>query len=289
MKKFYDKLFSGITYGAAFFTIAALVGIILSIFTEGIPILKKVGIFSTLFGMEWRPVDDPPIFGMWTLIVSSIYVTIGTLVVAIPLGLGSAIYISELAGRRTKEIIKPIIELLAGIPSVIYGLVGIVFLSPFVMDTFGAPIGLNMFSASLILGIMVIPIISTMSEDALNAVPQNLRDASLSLGANKFETIYKVIIPAAKSGIIGSFILAFGRAIGETLVVLMVAGGSAQIPKSIFSPVRPMTAAIAAEMGETVVGSDHYSSLFAIAIILFFITFFSNIITELVFFRKKKI
>jgi len=288
MNKFYDKLFAGITYSAAFFTIASLVGIILSIVTEGIPIFEKVGVFSALFDLEWRPVDDPPIFGMFSLIVSSIYVTLGTLIVAIPLGLGSAIYISELAGRRTKEIIKPIIELLAGIPSVIYGLVGIVFLSPFLMNTFDLPTGLNLFSASLILGIMVVPIISTMSEDALNAVPQNLRDASFSLGANKFETIFKVVIPAAKSGIVGSFILAFGRAIGETLVVLMIAGGSAQIPKSVFAPVRPMTAAIAAEMGETVVGSDHYSALFAIAIILFLITFFSNIITELVFFRNKK-
>ena len=288
MNKFYDKLFASITYSAAFFTIASLVGIILSIVTEGIPIFEKVGVFSVLFDPEWRPVDDPPIFGMLSLIVSSIYVTLGTLIVAIPLGLGSAIYISELAGRRTKEIIKPIIELLAGIPSVIYGLVGIVFLSPFLMNTFDLPTGLNLFSASLILGIMVVPIISTMSEDALNAVPQNLRDASFSLGANKFETIFKVVIPAAKSGIVGSFILAFGRAIGETLVVLMIAGGAAQIPKSIFAPVRPMTAAIAAEMGETVVGSDHYSALFAIAIILFLITFFSNIITELVFFRNKK-
>ena len=288
MNKFYDKLFAGITYSAAFFTIASLVGIILSIVTEGIPIFEKVGVFSALFDLEWRPVDDPPIFGMFSLIVSSIYVTLGTLIVAIPLGLGSAIYISELAGRRTKEIIKPIIELLAGIPSVIYGLVGIVFLSPFLMNTFDLPTGLNLFSASLILGIMVVPIISTMSEDALNAVPQNLRDASFSLGANKFETIFKVVIPAAKSGIVGSFILAFGRAIGETLVVLMIAGGAAQIPKSVFAPVRPMTAAIAAEMGETVVGSDHYSALFAIAIILFLITFFSNIITELVFFRNKK-
>ncbi|MDA3885898.1 MAG: phosphate ABC transporter permease subunit PstC [Candidatus Delongbacteria bacterium] len=288
MKKFYDKLFSGITYSAAFFTIAALVGIIMSIVSEGIPIFQKVGVFSILFDSEWRPVDDPAIFGMWSLIVSSIYVTIGTLVIAIPLGLGSAIYISEIAGRRTKELIKPTIELLAGIPSVIYGLVGIVFLSPFLMNVFGLPVGLNLFSASLILGIMVIPIISTMSEDALNAVPQSLRDASYSLGANKFETIFKIVLPAAKSGVIGSFILAFGRAIGETLVVLMVAGGAAQIPKSIFAPVRPMTAAIAAEMGETVVGSDHYSALFAIAIILFAITFFTNIITELVFFGKKK-
>ena len=134
MNKFYDKLFAGITYSAAFFTIASLVGIILSIVTEGMPILEKVGVFSVLFDPEWRPVDDPPIFGMLSLIVSSIYVTLGTLIVAIPLGLGSAIYISELAGRRTKEIIKPIIELLAGIPSVIYGLVGIVFLSPLKRD-----------------------------------------------------------------------------------------------------------------------------------------------------------
>lgn len=288
MKKFYDILFSTVTYSAAFLTIAALLGIIISIMSEGMPIFRDSGLLELLTNGEWRPTDSPPIFGMYSLIISSLLVTLGALIISIPLGIGSAIFISELADRRTKEIVKPIIELLAGIPSVIYGLVGVVFLSPFLMNTFGIPVGLNMFSASLILGIMVVPIISTMSEDALNSVPRTLREASYSLGANKFETIFRIVIPAAKSGIIGSIILAFGRAIGETLVVLMVAGGAAQIPSSIFDPVRPMTAAIAAEMGETVVGSKHYSALFAIAIILFFITFFSNLITELVFFRKKK-
>ncbi len=288
MKKIWDGIFSAVTYGAAFFTIAALAGIIISIVSQGLPVFEKFGITGMLFGNEWRPVDSPPEFGIYPLIISSLLITAGTLFVAVPLGLGSAIYISELAGRRTKEVIKPLIELLAGIPSVIYGLVGIVFLAPFLMKVLDIPVGLNLFSASLILGVMVVPIVSTMSEDALNAVPRSLREASYSLGANKFETIFRVVIPAAKSGIIGSFILAFGRAIGETLVVLMVAGGSAQIPDSIFDPVRPMTSAIAAEMGETVVGSMHYSALFAIAVVLFAITFLSNVVTELVFFRKRK-
>jgi phosphate transport system permease protein len=214
-------------------------------------------------------------------------VTVGALVISIPLGLGSAIYISEIAGNRTKEIIKPIIELLAGIPSVVYGLFGMAFLAPFLIKVFGIPTGLNAFSASIILGVMVIPIVSSMSEDALSTVPQSLREASLALGANKWETITRIVLPAAKSGVIGSIILGFGRAIGETMVVIMVAGGAAQIPSNIFQPVRPMTSAVASEMGETVIGSPHFHALFAISIVLFIITFITNTFTEFVLLKKR--
>jgi phosphate transport system permease protein len=287
MNSFKEKAFKTLTYVASLFTIVFLFGIIGSLFVEGIPLLKLVKFKDFLFNPAWHPTHYPPDFGILSLIVGSVVVTIGALILAIPLGLGSAIYISEIAGNRTREIIKPIIELLAGIPSVVYGLFGMAFLSPFLIKAFGIPTGLNAFSASIILGIMVVPIISSMSEDALSTVPRQLREASLALGATRWETITRVVLPAAKSGVIGSVILGFGRAIGETMVVIMVAGGAAQIPSSLFQPVRPMTAAVAAEMGETVFGSPHFHALYAIAIVLFIITFITNLITELVFFRKR--
>lgn len=286
MKNFNEKLFKSITYLAALFTILCLGGIIITIFYEGFPILKHTGL-KQLFSVAWHPTSYPPEFGILALVVGSIVVTIGALIIAIPFGIGSAIYISEIAGNRTKEIIKPVIELLAGIPSVVYGLFGMAFLSPFLIKVFGIPTGLNALSASIILGIMVIPIISSMSEDALSSVPKNLREASFALGATKWETIIRVVLPAAKTGVVGSIILGFGRAIGETMVVVMVAGGAAQIPSSFFQPVRPMTTAIAAEMGETVIGSPHFHALFAISIVLFIITFITNFITEFVFLKRK--
>lgn len=282
-----DKTFKTITYVAALFSIVFLFGIIASIFYEGLPIFNIVKAKDFLFNTAWHPTHKDADFGILSLIVGSFYVTVGALIIALPLGLGSAIYISEIASSRIKEILKPVIELLAGIPSVVYGLFGMAFLSPFLIKVFGVPTGLNVFSASIILGIMVVPIISSMSEDALSTVPKNLREASLALGANRWETIIKVVVPASKSGIMSSVILGFGRAIGETMVVLMVAGGAAQIPSSIFKPVRPMPAAVAAEMGETVIGSPHFHALFGISIVLFVITFISILITEFVVGRKK--
>ncbi|HCX73726.1 MAG TPA: phosphate ABC transporter permease subunit PstC [Candidatus Cloacimonas sp.] len=285
---FKEKIFQSITYIASICTIVFLFGIILSLFFEGLPVLNFTSIKDFLFSKDWYPTMFPPKFGILSLIAGSFVVTLGALVISIPLGLGAAIYISEIANKRVKEILKPLIELLAGIPSVVYGLFGMAFLSPFLIKVFQVPIGLNAFNASIILGIMVVPIISSMSEDALSTVPNSLREASLALGANKWETIMKVVLPAAKSGVISSIILGFGRAIGETMVVLMVAGGAAQIPDSIFDPVRPMPATVAAEMGETAIGTPHFHALFGIAIILFIITFISILIIEFVVMRRKK-
>jgi phosphate transport system permease protein len=288
VNKFKERMFKGITYTASLFTIIVLFGIIATLFSEGLPILKHVNIKEFLTSTSWHPTHFPADFGILSLIVGSLVVTAGALIIAIPLGLGSAIYISEIAGPRSKEIIKPVIELLAGIPSVVYGLFGMAFLSPFLIKVFGIPSGLNAFSASIVLGVMVVPIISSMSEDALSTVPRNLREASFALGATRWETIVQIVLPAARSGVISSIMLGFGRAIGETMVVIMIAGGAAQIPKSIFQPVRPMTAAIASEMGETVIGSPHFHALFGIAIVLFIITFITNLITEFVFLKKRK-
>jgi phosphate transport system permease protein len=286
MNSYKEKLFKALTYTASLFVIVFLFGIIYSIFREGLPIFKVVRLQDFVFGKSWYPTMATPEFGTLALIIGSVIVTIGALVLAVPFGLGSAIYIAEVASPRMREIAKPIIELLAAIPSVIYGLFGMAFLAPAVREWFGLQTGLNVFTSSIILGIMVIPIIASMSEDALSTVPKALRESSLALGATKWETITRVVVPAAKRGIIGSVLLGFGRAIGETMVVLMVAGGSARIPDSIFQSVRPMTSAIAAEMGETVVGDLHYQSLFAIAIVLFMITFITNIVTEVVFLKR---
>jgi len=283
-----ERLFKYTTTFAAFCSIIFLFGIIFSIFREGIPIFKEVGIFDFLSGRSWYPTYDPPDFGIFSLIVGSIVVTAGALLVSLPLGVGSAVFIAELAPPKIKEILKPLIELLAGVPSVIYGLFGMAFLSPFTRKLFDIPTGLNALTASIILGIMVVPIISSLSEDAITSVPKDIREASYALGANKWETIMRVVLPAARSGVVASIVLGFGRAIGETMVVLMVAGGAAVIPKSILQPVRPMTSTIAAEMGETIMGSSHFHALFGIAIILFLITFVSNMTTEWVISRRRR-
>jgi len=288
MNSYKEKLFKSITYVASLFAIVFLFGIIISIFREGLPLFRYVSIREFIFGTQWYPTHEDAEFGIWTLIVGSLYVTLGALVIAIPLGLGSAIFIAEIAGRRLREIAKPVVELLISIPSVVFGLFGMAFLAPLVRQLFELDTGLNVFTASIILGVMILPIIASMSEDAISTVPKSLREASLALGATKWETITRIVVPAAKRGIVGSVLLGFGRAIGETMVVLMVAGGSAQIPRSIFQSARPMTSTIAAEMGETVVGGMHYHSLFAIAIVLFIITFVTNLVSELVFLKRMK-
>jgi len=269
MKKLKDILFKQLTFVAALMAIAALVAIVFSIFHEGLPIFKVVSIKDFLFRTAWYPTHENAEFGIWTLIIGSVAVTAGALVIAIPLGLGSAIFIAEIANKHVRELCKPIIEL-----------------GPLLQRSFALDTGLNLTTVSIILGVMVVPIISSMSEDALSSVPKHLREASYALGATRWETIIRIVLPAAKTGVLGSILMGFGRAIGETMVVLMVAGGSAQIPKSIFDSVRPMTAAISAEMGETVMGDLHYQSLFAIAIVLFIITFSVSLISELIA-RKK--
>ena len=286
MKKLFDTLFYLLTLICAVSTMIALAGIIFSIFREGLPMFGHVSVPEFLFGTAWYPTHGDAEFGIATLIVGSLVVTIGALIIAIPLGLGSAVFVSEIAPPWLREICKPMIELLAGIPSVVYGLFGMAFLAPLIRQAFNLDSGFNIFTASIILGLMVLPIISSMCEDALRSIPKALREASFALGANKWETITKVLVPAAKTGVLGAILMGFGRAVGETMVVLMIAGGSAQMPSSIFSSVRPMTSAISAEMGETVFRDLHFQSLFAIGIVLFIITFGFSLMAELLG-RKK--
>jgi phosphate transport system permease protein len=277
-EKFYKFIFTVLAFASLVF----LVGIVLVLFKEAFPIFTKIKIFKFLFGKEWYPTYSPPDFGIFPLIMASFLVTLGAMLICVPLGIGSALYISELATHRQKAILKPLIELLASIPSIVYGFFGMVILAPFLQKILNIPIGLCAFTASLVLGIMAIPTVCSIAEDALSWVPRSFREASFAVGANRWQTLIKVVIPAAGSGISTAIILGMSRVIGETMTVLMVAGGAAVIPKSFFEPVRPMTAAIAAEMGEAPMGSDHYHALFAIALILFLITFIFNIIAEVI-------
>ncbi len=256
--------------------------IVFFLFREALPIFKTVSVKNFLFGTEWYPTYDPPEFGIWPLIVASFLVTFFSTAVAVPIGVLSAVYISEIASPFMKEILKPVIELMAGLPSVVLGFFGMVVLAPWLQDTFDLPTGLNLVNASLMLAVMAIPTISSISEDALYSVPREFKEASYALGATKFETIARVVIPSALSGISTAVILGMARAIGETMVVLMVAGGAAAIPESLFDAVRPMPASIAAEMGEAPFGSNHYHALFATGVVLFFLTLVFNLIADYV-------
>ena len=283
-----ETIIKGIFAVFAFASVLILALIVVFLFREGIPIFKEVSVVDFIFGKEWYPTYDPPSYGIWPLIIGSVVVTIFSCLIAVPLGVLSAVYISEIAPASVKDVIKSIIELLAGLPSVVLGFFGMVVVAPFLQDTFDLPTGLNIVNCSVILAIMAIPTISSISEDALYAVPREFKEASYALGATKYETIVKVIVPAALSGISTAVILGMARAIGETMVGLMVAGGAAAIPESIFDSVRPMPASIAAEMGEAPFRSGHYHALFATGIVLFFLTLGFNLIADYVSNRFKE-
>lgn len=263
--------------------------IVIFLFREGLPIFREVSVSKFLFGSFWYPTYDPPEYGIWTLIVGSLLVTLFASLIAVPMGVLSAIYISEIAPASIKEILKSVIELLAGLPSVVLGFFGMVIVAPWLQETFDLPTGLNIVNASVMLAIMAIPTISSISEDALYAVPREYKEASYALGATKYETIVRISLPAALSGISTAVILGMSRAIGETMVVLMVAGGAAAIPHSIFDSVRPMTASIAAEMGEAPYRSGHYHALFATGIVLFVVTLAFNLVADYISNKYKNV
>ncbi len=287
-KQHKEIIIKGVFAFFAFASVLILTLIVVFLFREGIPIFKAISVTDFIFGKEWYPTYDPPSYGIWSLIIGSVAVTLFSCMIAVPLGVLSAVYISEIAPGSVKDVAKSVIELLAGLPSVVLGFFGMVVIAPFLQDTFDLPTGLNIVNASVILAIMAIPTISSISEDALYAVPQEFKEASYALGATKYETIIKVIIPAALSGISTAVILGMARAIGETMVGLMVAGGAAAIPESIFDSVRPMPASIAAEMGETPFGSGHYHALFATGMVLFFLTLIFNLIADYITQRFKE-
>ena len=252
--------------------------IVYFLFREAIGILGTVSLSDFIFGTGWYPTHEDAEFGIGPLIVGSLTVTVISSLIAVPLGVASALYLAETAGPKIREIVKPLIELLASLPSVVLGFIGMVVLAPLMQEWWDIPTGLNIFNASLMLALMAIPTIASISEDAMYNVPRELLEASYGLGATRWETMCKVLIPGSLSGVGTAVILGMSRAMGETMVVLMVAGGAAVIPESIFDSVRPMPASIAAEMGEAPVGSDHYHALFAIGVVLFLFTLAFNIL-----------
>jgi phosphate transport system permease protein len=261
-------------------SVTVLLMITLFLFVEGIPIFSKVSVKDFVFGQYWYPTSDPPDFGIFPLIVGSLAVTFLSALMSIPLGVMTALYLAEIATPRIREWAKPLVELLAALPSVVIGFFGMVVVAPFLQQAFDIATGLNLFNAALMLAFMSIPTICSISEDAIYSVPNNLREASLALGATHLETLVRVVLPASISGISTAVILGMSRAIGETMVVLMVAGGAAMLPDSIFSPVRPLPASIAAEMAEAPYHGDHYYALFATGIVLFIFTFIFNIVAD---------
>lgn len=262
---------------AAGVSVLALAAIVIFLLSQALPIFAHVSLKDFLFSTEWYPTDDPPVFGIGALIAGSLACAALTTLIAVPFGVLTACAIHAGMPPALSRIVKPLIELMAALPSVVIGFIGMIILAPWLQDMFGIATGLNLFNASIMLAFMCVPTIASISEDALRNVPSGPREASLALGATRWETLLKVELRWAMGGIATAVMLGISRVIGETMVVLMVAGGAAIIPESIFDPVRPMTSSIAAEMAEAAVGGEHYHALYATGLVLFIITFAFNL------------
>jgi len=286
-----DNLIHGLFFLNGMLVVVALIGIFVLLVTKAAPAFKEVSLSQFLFSANWNPTATfvPASYGMKSMLVSTIFVSIGALAIAIPLGIGAAAYLSDVAGRRTREIVKPVIEILAGIPSVVIGFLGIVLVGPMIARVFHIPNGLNALNGSILLAVMALPTIISMSEDALNGVPKSFEEASLALGATKWQTLIRVKIPAALSGIIAACMLGMGRAIGETMTVLMATGCAIAMPKSFLQSVQTMTSTIAIELGEVPYDTTHYYALFGIGLVLFIITFVINMISDIALHRYERV
>jgi phosphate transport system permease protein len=268
--------------------IILVVLIFLFLIKEGTPAFFKVPL-SSLLGNRWYPIED--YFGLLPLVMGSLIITIGATAVALPLGLATAIFIAEIAPSWVRDVLKPFVEVLAGIPSVVIGFIGMLFFAPLVRTTLHVPTGLTAFTGILLLAWMALPTIVSVAEDVLAAVPKTYRDAGLALGMTQWQVIWRIVLPGGRSGILMALMLGVGRAIGETMTVMMVTGNAARIPRGLrdlFMPVRTMTATIAAEMGEVAQGSPHYHILFAVGLTLFAIAFIVNLAAASVVFRQVK-
>ena len=265
-------------------SIVFVFGIFFFVFREGAGFLfKGLDVSQFLTSTEWYPTSQNNVrYGVLALIVGTFSVTVLAMVIAVPFGLGAAVFVSEFCGSRMKETLKIIIELLAAIPSVVWGFIGLSVMNPLIQNVFHVPVGLNVLNGAILLALMSVPIMVSIGEDSLKAVPDSYREAALALGATRWQLIYRVLIPAAKNGLLAAVLLGVGRAVGETMAVLMATGHAVNIPKSIFDPVRTLTATIAAELGEASSGSDHYQVLFIIGILLFSITFVVNLSADLI-------
>jgi len=279
-----DKLVQVLVFIGGISAIVFIIGIFVFITKEGIGfILNTMDVGEFFLSPYWEPSDeDAPEYGILALVAGTASVTGLALVVAIPFSLGAAIYVGEFATGKTREFLKVLVELLAAIPSVVWGFIGLTIMNPLIIEVFDVPVGLTVLNAGIILGLMTAPIMTSIAEDALKAVPDRYREAAEAMGATRWQVIFKVVLPAAKNGLLGAVLLGVGRGFGETMAVLMATGHAVNIPHSIFDSVRALTATIAAELGETAVGSEHYQALFTIGIFLFVITFIINLTADLI-------
>ncbi|HET6591278.1 MAG TPA: phosphate ABC transporter permease subunit PstC [Xanthomonadales bacterium] len=281
---FIDKAVQLLVFLGGISAIVFIIGIFVFITKEGFGFL--VGDFDFrefFFSPNWRPTSETrETFGILALVAGTASVTGLAMLVAIPFSLGTAVFIAEFASGKTREFLKITVELLAAIPSVVWGFIGLAIMNPLIIETFNVPVGLNVLNAGVILGLMAAPIMTSIAEDALKAVPDRYREAAEAMGATRWQVIYKVVLPAAKNGLLGAVLLGVGRGFGETMAVLMATGHSINIPTSVFDSVRALTATIAAELGETAAGSSHYQALFTIGIFLFIVTFIINLLADLV-------
>ena len=279
-----DKAVQFIVFLGGISAIVFIISIFIFVTLQGVGFLTEGFSFSEFFlSPWWEPTDDDePTYGILALIAGTASVTGLAMLIAIPFSLGAAIYIGEFATGKKREFLKVLVELLAAIPSVVWGFIGLSIMNPLIIDLFDVPVGLNILNAGVILGLMAAPIMTSIAEDALKAVPDRYREAAEALGATRWQVIYKTILPAAKNGLLGAILLGVGRGFGETMAVLMATGHAINIPGSIFDSVRALTATIAAELGETAVGSTHYEALFTIGIFLFLITFVINLTADLI-------
>jgi phosphate transport system permease protein len=284
MDWYVDKLMQLLVFIGGISAIIFIIGIFVFITKEGMAfVLDRFDPVEFFTSEYWFPSDeDDPEFGILALIAGTASVTGLAMLVAIPFALGAAIYIGEFATGKTREYLKVLVELLAAIPSVVWGFIGLSIMNPLIIEVFDVPVGLNILNAGVILGLMAAPIMASIAEDALKAVPDSYREAAEAMGATRWQVIFKVVLPAAKNGLLGAVLLGVGRGFGETMAVLMATGHSVNLPTSIFDSVRALTATIAAELGETAVGSDHYGVLFTIGIFLFLITFVINLSADLI-------
>ena len=274
-----DKIASFVVHIISALGLLVIIFILWFLFNEGIPVLKSVTIGEIFGSSDWYPAEEPPALGMFALITGTLIITLLSSLIALPVSYLFAIFTAEIAPLWLRNILKPLLELLGFIPSIVLGFLGMIAVAPWMQEYFGILTGLNMLNASLFLGLMILPIVGSLVEEALSSIPKDLRHASSALGATKWETISKVVFPAALPGILSASLLGIMRSMGETMIVLMVAGGAAIIPESIFDPLRPLTSTIASEMGETPVGSAHYHALFFAGLILFLITLALNMLS----------
>jgi phosphate transport system permease protein len=277
-----DRLVQAVVFIGGISGIVLVLSIFVFIGREGIPFLvESLDLKEFFFSPAWRPTSNHPTYGILALIAGTASVTGLAMLVAVPFSLGSAIYIAEFARGRTRETLKVLVEMLAAIPSVVWGFIGLSIMNPVIIKLFNVPVGLNVLNAGIILGLMAAPIMTTIAEDALKAVPEGYREAAEAMGATRWQVVRRVVLPAAKNGLVAAVLLGVGRGFGETMAVLMASGHAIHLPTSPFDSVRALTATIAAELGETAVGSDHYKVLFTLGVLLFAVTFVINLAADL--------